>query len=355
MLVWIDLDNSPHVHFFAPLITALRLRGVESLITVRSHAQTEELARTYGLKFRVIGRHPTSTHFVGRAAETTIRAIQLAAFARRFKPTIAISHGSRALTLAAWAMRVPAMLLFDYEHTSKSLINLPDKTLVPDVIPRDFLGMADDKLAQYPGFKEEVYIYDFKPDREVLSQLNIDPSRLLVTLRPPATWAHYHDPLSDRLFVALVERFRAERDAQVIVMPRTPEQAAILRAHYRMDAPPFRILDHAVDALSLMWFSDAVFSGGGTMVREAALLGVKTYSIFGGKLGAADQALVNEGKLHIVRDPQELESLQLAKSPGPLTRPTGRTQTRDFIIREIVDFLYHHARVRPPEAHIQAA
>jgi predicted glycosyltransferase len=353
--VWIDLDNSPHVHFFAPLIAALGQRGIETALTVRSHAQTEELARSYGMDFTVVGRHPVSTHLVLRVSSTFSRALQLAKFVRRHRPVIAMSHGSRALTLAAWAMRIPAMMFFDYEHSSQSLINLPSRTLVPAVIPREMFRIGDDKLARYPGFKEEVYIYDLNPDRTVLPRLEIDPEQLIITLRPPATWAHYQDPLSDRLLRSLVDRLRRERNAQVIVLPRTPEQATALKSAYNMAEPPFRILDHAVDALSLMWYSDAVFSGGGTMVREAALLGVPTFSIFGGKLGAADDALVHQGKLRLVRDPRELASLQLAKVSLRPSHPTGSTATRDFIIREIVQFLRAHSHTALPEVHTRSA
>ncbi len=40
-----------------------------------------------------------------------------------------------------------------------------------------------------------------------------------------------------------------------------------------MRSAPFRVSDKAVDALSLMAHSDAVLSGGGTMAREAAIIG----------------------------------------------------------------------------------
>jgi predicted glycosyltransferase len=43
--------------------------------------------------------------------------------------------------------------------------------------------------------------------------------------------------------------------------------------------------------LNLIWYSDLVISGGGTMNREAAALGVPVYSIFLGKSGAVDRYL----------------------------------------------------------------
>src|SRR5438067_7313109 len=102
MNVWIDLDNSPHVQFFAPLIRRLEQQGIKYFVTVRSFAQTEELAKWYGLKYVTIGRHRTPRHFVTRVGAQVERAVQLAAYVRKQKPTAAISHGSRAMALAAY-------------------------------------------------------------------------------------------------------------------------------------------------------------------------------------------------------------------------------------------------------------
>lgn len=99
-------------------------------------------------------------------------------------------------------------------------------------------------------------------------------------------------------------------------------------------------MEHAVDGLSLIWFSDVVFSGGGTMVREAALLGANVYSIFGGKLGSADRLLASNGRLKLIRDPEEIRSLEFTKTVRTVSHSNDNRQTRDFIYREIMDFAY---------------
>lgn len=343
MKIWIDLDNSPHVLFFKPIIQRLTLEHIETLVTVRSFSQTEELAAQHGLRYSTIGRHRNPLRFATRVAATLHRAGQLAHFVRQRKPDVAVSHGSRALVLAAWSLRIPSITLYDYEFVSARIFNkLSSRVLVPTVVARERLtaqGLDRRKFRAYPGLKEDVYIHDFEPDAAVLRELNIDPSRLLITVRPQANWAHYHDPKSEVLFGALIERLRKQHDAQVILVPRTPAQGEELVARYHLAEAPFQVLDHAVDGLSLMWFSDAVFSGGGTMAREAALLGVNVYSTFAGKLGAADQQLAFEGKLKIVRDPAQFDQIVLSKR-----RVTARdkldgkhSETRDFICQQIID------------------
>jgi predicted glycosyltransferase len=66
--------------------------------------------------------------------------------------------------------------------------------------------------------------------------------------------------------------------------------------------------------LNLIWHSDLVISGGGTMNREAAALGVPVYSIFRGEIGAVDRYLASTGRLTLIERPRDVaEKLVLTK------------------------------------------
>ena len=56
--VWIDLDNAPHVPFFAPIIDGVNERGHRTLITVRDYGYTASLADRHGLSYELVGKHP---------------------------------------------------------------------------------------------------------------------------------------------------------------------------------------------------------------------------------------------------------------------------------------------------------
>jgi predicted glycosyltransferase len=66
--------------------------------------------------------------------------------------------------------------------------------------------------------------------------------------------------------------------------------------------------DRVLDGVNLVWHSDFVVSGGGTMNREAAALGVPVYSIFRGKLGAVDRYLADRGRLTLIESVEEVRS-----------------------------------------------
>jgi len=330
------------------MIRELQRNGLQVIVTVRAFGQTEELAQSYGIPYTVIGEHRTPKLFLTRVTATVRRALKLALFVRCQRPDVAISHGSRALAMAAWILRVPCMTIYDYEFvSSKFFSKVSKRIMVPDAIPIDRLkrqGVDTKKVLRYPGFKEEVYIYDLPRSPNVLQELGLDVNRLIITVRPPATWAHYHNPKSEILFRTLIDRLKQERDAQVIVLPRMKQQGDQLKKEYGMDRSPFRVLDKAVDALNLMSYSDAVFSGGGTMIREAALLGSNAYSIFAGTAGAADEELERTGRLHILREPGEVRSLQFVKSPSRNLNLNGKRTTRDFLLRQNLDFCLQNSR-----------
>src|SRR6185436_3063939 len=54
--IWIDLDNSPHVPFFAPIIEELGKRDYSVTLTARDCFQVRDLTNLFNLKCKVVGR-----------------------------------------------------------------------------------------------------------------------------------------------------------------------------------------------------------------------------------------------------------------------------------------------------------
>src|SRR5579859_4557897 len=176
-LIWIDLDHSPHVLFFAPIIRELEKAGAPVLITVRDYAQTAELAVQHGLKATVIGKHSGSASSVRKLTNLYSRAWQLRAFAQDKGIDLAISHGSRTMVLAAKSLGIPVITCYDYEHISSRFFHwFSEKICVPQVIPAEFWkqqGVDTAQLIQYSGLKEELYVYGFRPDEKVLQEAGV--------------------------------------------------------------------------------------------------------------------------------------------------------------------------------------
>ena len=61
-----------------------------------------------------------------------------------------------------------------------------------------------------------------------------------------------------------------------------------------------------MDGPSLVYLADLVVSAGGTMNREAALLGTPTWTTFAGAMGAVDRSLIESGQMRLLERPDQL-------------------------------------------------
>lgn len=310
--IWIDLDNTPHVPFFLPIIRSLEDEGHTVTVTARDAFQVCSLADYHGLAYRAVGRHHGANKAV-KAAGTLWRSAQLLPLVLRARPDVAMSHGSRPLELLSFLLRIPSMRIFDYEHTRELPLLRPTIGVAPDSIA-DSLWSRCFKLGlrRYRGLKEDVYAAALRPDPSLRRRLGIAEDDILVTMRPPATEAHYHNPESDGLFAAAVNFLGALPGVRMVILPRTAKaQGEFVARTWPAWCEERRIIlpESVVDGLNLVWCSDLVVSGGGTMNREAAALGVPVYSIFRGTLGAVDRELAREGRLVLLETVDQIRTL----------------------------------------------
>lgn len=306
--VWIDLDNSPHVPFFKPIIGELRKRGHEVVITARDCFQVCGLADLMKLDYTKIGRH-YGKNTVMKVAGLLIRSAQLTPTAVGEKPDIAVSHGSRSQVMISAALGIPSVVIADYEFTQT--VAPPTYVVVPELIPDESVKGFSKSFFKYPGIKEDVYVPDFKPDPSILKELGIRDGELVVTIRPPATEAHYYVPESGDLFEATINFLGEQESTRMVILPRNEtKQTAWVQSNWSEWCRTGKIIfpEHVVDGLNLIWHSDLVISGGGTMNREAAALGVPVYSIFRGKIGAVDRYLSENGRLVLLESPADVRN-----------------------------------------------
>jgi predicted glycosyltransferase len=287
-------------------------------LTTREFSQNVELLRLHGLEAEVVGRHGGRSR-VGKAATMMTRLGALVRWARHRRFDVALAHASHHLTMAARALGIPSATTFDYEYATVQHqlgCRAAKVVLVPEAIPAERLaryGVRPPKLRRYPGLKEEYYLADFEPDPGVLELLGLDRERVLVVVRTPSDYALYHRTPSP-VFPRLLERLGRAEGVTAVVLARTGEQRAAVAA---LGYPSLVVPEHAVDAQSLIALSDLVVSAGGTMNREAVALGVPVYTTFGGRIGAVDEALIREGRLRRLEDP---DALELVKRSGAAER-----------------------------------
>lgn len=314
--IWIDLENTPHIPFFKPIIRELENRGYTVVLTARDAFQVCELADKFGLKYIKIGRHYGKNRFL-KIWGLVWRSLQLASFVIRERPVLGLNHGARAQILICNLFRIPTVMIMDYEHAKTPPLVRPRWEIVPEVLDVNQLHCKSrERIRKYTGIKEEVYAPEFKPDPSLRQALKLDEGKIIVTVRPPANEAHYHNPQSDEFFARFMDRVSAAPGVKTVLLPRNKAQAAHIQATwpqwFKNDSVV--IPNGAVDGLNLLWHSDLVVSGGGTMNREAVALGVPVYSIFRGKSGAVDRHLQSQGKMVLIETPGDVDKKILLQS-----------------------------------------
>jgi uncharacterized protein len=325
--IWVDLTNPAHVIVLRPLVELLEAGGHEVTLTARPLSHTTELLDDWGHPYTAIGHHGGASR-VGKALAAGSRTAQAFAFARGKRFDYGLAHGSTDLPPVGRLLRIPNTTMFDYEWARlqhELNCRLATRVLVPDAIPAERLapyGARPPKLVQYPGLKEEYYLGDFEPNESVLGELGLDRERVVSVVRTAPSYALYLGGSENELLPRVLRRLLDE-EAQVVVLARTDDQRRALR---ELDGSLI-VPEHAVDGRSLAAFADLVVSAGGTMIREAAVLGTPVWSIFEGRLGAVDELLIAEGRVHFLHDPADL----VIEKARALRERRGRRDPADLL------------------------
>jgi predicted glycosyltransferase/peptidoglycan/xylan/chitin deacetylase (PgdA/CDA1 family) len=340
-VIWIDMDNTPHVPFFKPIIAELKRRGYVVEVTARDAFQVCDLAVKMGVACRRIGRHYGKNRAM-KVLGLFYRALQMLPFALRARPALAVSHGSRAQIILANFLGIHSVLIEDYEYAKFPPLMRPTWRIVPAIIPQDSVGAEQARVLTYPGIKEDVYVPQFVPDPRILAELGVAEAEILVTVRPPATEAHYHNPESEGLFAAVMARLHETPQVRTVLLPRNQKQGEEIKKRWPEYFSDGRVIipQVALDGLNLIWHSDLVVSGGGTMNREAAALGVPVYSTFRGMIGAVDKHLQKEGRLTLLTSEADVGAkLQICKRERRNLASQEKAGTLNEIVAHIESLL----------------
>lgn len=304
MRIWLDMANSPHPVLLAPVARELESRGHEVYVTSRDHAQTRDLTLSIWPDATVVGGESPGSR-AAKARAIGSRVLGLRRVLVPIEVDAAASLGSYAQIVAARSLGVPVLTLMDYEYQPANHLSfrLARRVVVPSVFPAEQLkryGASVESVAKFDGFKEELYLdeVDAVPD-----PIEIEDGRSLAVFRPPPEGALYHQQGNSPFDLVLRHAIECE-DVQVVVLPRMAHQ----RSRYS-EMAGVQVPEHTVDGLALLRSADVFVGAGGTMCREAALLGVRAYTMFAGRFAAVDAELIRRGLLRDLRgqDPASVD------------------------------------------------
>jgi len=310
MKVWIDIVNSPHVRFFNGVIKRLKADGHEVLITARDFSNIHDLLDIFELDYVSIGDHGVTLE--EKLLSSTKRAYELYKFIAKENVDIAITKHSIELPRVAFGLGIPNVFVLDNEHAiaaNKLTLPLTNKLIIPeifDVWNTIHFGMNPNDIVRYNGTCEVTHLEDFVYNENILEDLNLKIKKdKIIFMRPEPSLASYLDAdCTKSVLTPIVEALKD--DADILIIPRFKTQGELFK-----DIENVHIIQTPVDTFSLMKKADLVIGAGGTMNREAALLGTPVISCYPGKQLSVDTYYINKGLMK--RSTQLDEIISLSK------------------------------------------
>ena len=301
--IWIDLINPSHALFFRSLIP--ELNGHRISVTMRDRAETVDLTKQFGIQGKVIGtdyRNPLK-----KSLNMVYRTFELYAGAGKFDYAMAFENGMS--TLVSNVKRKESILFCDndlkfIQKTSRiqdlemKLKLLADHIIIPKACyPLFSQNCRHSEVIPFDGYKEDIYIADYKPDPNFREKIPFDN---YVVLRPEALGSFYVTQ-KDSIVPYLLHLFWRE-GINVIYLPREKEDLQYAQGFDEVFMP-----ERPLNGLDLCYHADAVLTGSGTMAREAACMGKKAVSFFPSVVMlSVDKQLMNEGKIFHSRSPTDI-------------------------------------------------
>ena len=338
MRVWIDIDNPPQVRCMLPLARRFEEAGHDVRLTARAYGDTFGILRSERAAFEAVGSS------FGKGIPRKVyglvkRTRQLVAVLDRqpARPDLVVT-GSRSATLAARRLGIPSFVIIDYEYVNLFVYRLSRSHILhPSVIDGAIFerrGIATERLIPFEGLKEDIAFADV--DFSAVAPYEFRGSNtaaVRVLFRPPAEESHYYRSESRDLAVELL-RYLASEGAKIVFSPRSSTQVGYLDFVPSWKEEPV-ILTEPIPFVALLKGVDAVVSAGGTMLREAAYLGVPAYSIFRSTIGAVDEYLASIDRMSILTSPGDFSSLKFRQNRliSPLRK---RSNVADEVIEMII-------------------
>jgi len=298
MKIWVDVVSPSTVPFFKSLLT--HLGCCEFSVTVGVNAETAHLLHTMGLPGEVIWKHPEFSgprRYIDVFARLLLLGLNVPSF------NVGLGFANFYVPLLAKTRWRPSIIFTDNDssyaiHDRSITFKLADWVVCPSAISPERLaklGLKEEKVIHFDGYKEDVYISDFVPDSLFVSKLS---QKDYVLVRPEATFAIYVK--EKRSIVPSLLRGLLRRGLDVLYVPRTSKDLMLAKG---LDV---HVLKIPLNGLDQCWHSRCVMTGSGTFAREAACLGVPAASFFPGELLSVDQALIREKKIFHSRNVDEL-------------------------------------------------
>ncbi|MFV2014424.1 MAG: DUF354 domain-containing protein, partial [Candidatus Heimdallarchaeota archaeon] len=267
------------------LANAFESAGHETLITTRPYSidRANSNLDRLGRNYTSLGKYGGAS-LEGKILASSERILELVPLISEYKPDLLLAFPSPDAFRTAFGLGIKSIQINDSPHShapGKLTISLANALVHSEAIESDqFSRLGVTNFYQFNGVDEILWIKGFKPAFQDISNLGLDKGNYIV-VRCEESKAGYFQRMypnftpGGTIVTSLVDELLEQYpDLQIVAFPRYPEQEKQLLTRNVI------IPDRSIDTLTLYYYAKAVMTGGGTMGREAALLGTPTMYTF---------------------------------------------------------------------------
>lgn len=334
--VWFDVTNTPQVHFLLAVRKMLNEKFSDFTFTARDFSETKDFLSKYveSTELKIIN----STY--GRTNLKKIKSVLSRYDCIRsldLNYDLSLSCGSDAAIWYSFFNRKRSIAFGDNDTAKQwTYSRFVDFAFFPSAIDSEILNRQGlkKKFYRYSGYKEDIYVSYYKPDREFKNNI---PFEKYIVVRPENIHANY---LKNRSVISIVPSLLAKLSGKgynIVFLPRYQEDRK-----YSNGISNIYIPENPLNGLDLCYYADAVLTGAGTFAREAACLGIPAFSFYAGKeLLAVDKKLIEDGKIYFSRNVSDLveKVAKSSKNEPDFSRSMGvREELKEMLINVIYNF-----------------
>lgn len=294
--IWIDILTPKQAMLLGTIALRLMNKDINIITTTRSYDYTQAVLNNLGITYIAIGRYGDT--LLAKLIEEIDRMKKIIEIIGD-KFDLAISYPNPVVARITFGLGKPYIALTDSPHSkivSRLSLPLAKHIVISKCIPieaiKPYVYYNETKITQYNGVDEVEWLKDVKPDENYVRSIGLEPFNYIIVRPPEVKASYYRYSNVIELFNHIIKKI-LDLDAKLIYMPRYPDDPFInyLHNHKNVIIPK---LDSGIIGYHVIYYALAVITGGGTLAREAALLGTLGISLFPEEL-YVDKCLQNLG------------------------------------------------------------